>query len=229
MERCPLSVAIMRGVLPSLSLESMRAPFSNALWTFLRSPSQQARMRGVHPLASLVSTFSFGFLKGRICLMVDGDCPIPLPPPPPICVPASMARSVACWCSRNGQKEMVCGVLLGSMCVVCVDVMWRVKRKNENVFLFSSLIILHPSSPVIRLNGIRGMKDHHHHHHLVSIPLPFSDHPSSLILCDQTQRIRGRERQTNPPENDHPSCDLLLLSSHPLNKHQTSIHPSIPS
>jgi len=34
-----------------------------------------------------------------------------------------------------------------------------------------------------------------------------------------------REGQTNPSENDHPSCDLLLLSSHPLNKHQTSIHP----
>ncbi len=32
-----------------------------------------------------------------------------------------------------------------------------------------------------------------------------------------------REGQTDPPENDHPSCDLLLLSSHPLNKHQTSI------
>ena len=34
-----------------------------------------------------------------------------------------------------------------------------------------------------------------------------------------------REGQTNTPENDHPSCNLLLLSSHPLNKHQTSIHP----
>ena len=34
-----------------------------------------------------------------------------------------------------------------------------------------------------------------------------------------------REGQTNPSEGDHPSCDLLLLSSHPLNKHQTSIHP----
>ncbi len=30
--------------------------------------------------------------------------------------------------------------------------------------------------------------------HLAFIPLPFSDHPSSLIPCDQTQRIRGRER-----------------------------------
>ena len=152
MERCPLSVAIMRGVLPSLSLESMRAPFSNALWTFLRSPSQQARMRGVHPLASLVSTFSFGFLKGRICLMVDGDCPIPLTPSSSKPCPPRRWQGLL----RVGAVEMDgrgwCVMCCWGRCVVCVDVMWRVKRKNENVFLFSSLIILHPSSSVIRLN-----------------------------------------------------------------------------
>ena len=59
------------------------------------------------------------------------------------------------------------------------------------------------------------MKDHHHHHHhhhLISIPLPFSDHPSSLILCDQTQRIRGRERKPNK-EKVHQTKGLLLEPS----------------
>jgi len=65
------------------------------------------------------------------------------------------------------------------------------------------------------------------HHHLISIPLPFSDHPSSLILCDQTRRIRGRER-------DKPNHQITIIphvissSFDPISSINTTLS-SIPS
>jgi len=59
-------------------------------------------------------------------------------------------------------------------------------------------------------------------------PSPFlSDHPSSLILCDQTQRIRGRERDKST--NQRTIIPHVISSSFDPIPSINTTHPSVSS
>jgi len=55
---------------------------------------------------------------------------------------------------------------------------------------------------------------------------PFSDHPSSFIPCDQTQRIRGRER--NKPTHQRTIIPHVISSFDPIPSINTTLS-SFPS